>query len=528
LHFNRRRWSNDTLACTGFSASPAAIAMRSLLSLALLLCIAAHVRADVTLAPPFQDHAIVQRDKPLPVWGRAAPGEHVTVEFKGQRIGTTVGDDGCWLVYLEPVPASAEPAVLTVTGKNTLTVQDVLVGEVWLASGQSNMEWPVAKSADAEQEMATARFPLIREFDAANTVTDQPADTVAGMWQPCAPDTAGRFSAIAYFFARELHRKLGVPVGILNSTWGGTAIEAWTDAFTLKSTVTWPAIDARWQQSLAEFPERLANHPAELAAWKKADELAKATKTKNPLPWPRAPVGPGTPYALSGLFNGMIAPLQPYAMRGAIWYQGESNWPRPAEYAEVFPAMIRAWRAQWNQGDFPFYFVQLANFTVTNDPGGLAWAWLREAQMKALTLPNTGVAVTIDIGDPKDIHPRNKQEVGRRLALLAKAQVYDIPVDWSGPLFASARREGAAMRVSFTQAADGLTAGNKPLQAFELAGADRMFYPAAARIDRDTVVVSAPEVPAPEAVRYAWSNSPEANLFGGTGLPAAPFRSDAW
>ena len=503
--------------------------MRSLLLLALLLCIsAAGVRADVSLASPFQDHAVLQRDKPLPVWGRAAPGEKVTVEFLGQKVGATTDADGRWIVYLEPVPAVDTPTTLTVTGQNAVTLQDILVGEVWLASGQSNMEWPVERSNDAAAEIAAANYSLIREFNATNTVADQPADTVAGDWQVCSPATAGRLSAVAYYFARDLHRKLGVPVGILNSTWGGTAIEAWTDLVTLKSTSAWPAIDARWQQAIAEHPERVANYPAERAAYLEAAEKAKATKTQNPLTWPRAPAGPGTPSALSGLYNGMIAPLQPYALRGAIWYQGESNARRADEYGEVFSAMIRAWRAQWNQGDFPFYFVQLANFIVKDDESGRTWAHLREAQTQALALPNTGMAVIIDIGDANDIHPRNKQEVGRRLALLAKAKVYDIAVDWSGPVFVGAQREGAALRVKFTRVDDGLTAGGKPLQAFEIAGTDRQFYPATARIERGTVVVSAPEVPEPAAVRYAWTNNPDANLFNGTGLPAEPFRSDDW
>lgn len=503
--------------------------MRSLLLLALLLCIsAAGARADVSLASPFQDHAVLQRDKPLPVWGRAAPGEKVTVEFLGQKVGTTTGADGRWIVYLDPVPAVTTPTTLTVTGQNAVTLQDILVGEVWLASGQSNMEWSVERSNDAAAEIAAANFPQIREFNATNTVADQPADAVAGDWQVCSPTTAGRLSAVAYYFARDLHRKLGVPVGILNATWGGTPVESWTDLVTLKSTTAWPAIDARWQQAVAEHPERTANYATERAAWQEAEEKAKATKTKNTVPWPRAPAGPGTPNAISGLYNAMIAPLQPYALRGAIWYQGESNWRRADEYGEVFSAMIRAWRAQWNQGDFPFYFVQLANFIVKDDESGRGWAQLREAQTKALALPNTGMAVIIDIGDPNDIHPRNKQEVGRRLALLAKAKVYDIAVDWSGPVFVGAQREGAALRVKFNRVDDSLTAGGKPLQAFEVAGLDRKFYPATARIERGTVVVSAPEVPEPAAVRYAWTNNPEANLFNGTGLPAEPFRSDDW
>jgi sialate O-acetylesterase len=502
--------------------------MRSTLILFVLFFTATLAGAEVTLAPLFQDHAVLQRDKPLPVWGQAAAGERVTVDFLGQQVGTTAGADGRWIVYLEPAPASAVPAELTVTGTNVVVIRDILVGEVWLASGQSNMEWSVAKSADAEREIAAARFPLIREFDAKNISTQEPAATVAGAWKVCSPETAGSFSGVAYAFARDLHRKLGVPVGIVNSTWGGTAIEAWTDRFTLQSTAAWTGVNARWQEGLAEFAERSANHPAEMAAWRAAEEQAKATKTKNPLTWPRAPIGPGTPYAPAGLFNGMIAPLQPYALRGAIWYQGESNAARPAEYAELFPAMIRAWRAQWNQGDFPFLFVQLANFIVPNDTTERSWAFLRETQTKTLAVPQTGMAVTIDIGDPKDIHPRNKQEVGRRLALLAKAQVYDIPGDWSGPVFASAQREGAALRVRFTHAEGGLIADRKPLQSFEIAGADRKFFPATARIDRETVVVSAPGVPEPVAVRYAWSNNPDANLFNGAGLPAVPFRSDSW
>lgn len=502
--------------------------MRHLLAALTFLSTSLALLADVTPAPLFQNHAVLQRDKPLPVWGRAEPGERVSVAFQGQRIQTTAGTDGRWIVYLEPVPASAVPAELTITGKNTITVRDILVGEVWLASGQSNMEWFLAKSADGDAEAAAAKFPLIRQFDAVNTSAMAPADTVAGDWKLCSPETAGRFSGVAYFFARDLHRKLGVPVGIVNSTWGGTGVEAWTDTFTLQGTAAWTGVNARWLEGFAQFEERKANYPAEMEAWKKANEQAKATKTTNPLPWPRAPIGPGTPYVPAGLYNGMIAPLQPYALRGAIWYQGESNWPYPAEYTELFPAMIRAWRAQWNQGEFPFYFVQLADYKVPNDPSDIGWAILRETQTKALALPNTGMAVTIDIGDPADIHPRNKQEVGRRLALIAKHEVYAIPGDWSGPVFASAQREGNALRVRFTHASGGLTAERKPVQSLLIAGADRKFFPATAKIDGETLLVSAPEVPEPVAVRYAWSNAPEANLYNGAGLPAAPFRSDSW
>jgi sialate O-acetylesterase len=485
-------------------------------------------RADVTLAPLFQDHAVLQRDLPLPVWGLAAPGEHVTVTFHDQTIGTTTAADGRWMVYLAAVPASAEPAELIVTGKNTLTVRDILVGDVWLASGQSNMEWPLKSAANAEREVPAASFPQIRLFSVLRHVAGEPIDTVTGAWQPCSPESVKTFSAIAYFFARDLHRKLGVPVGVIGTYFGGTPIESWMSASTLRGTAAWPAIEARWLKDSADFPTYKLTYPALRAAWGKAEEHAKATKTKNPLTWPPPPIGPGTQFEPSGLFNGMIAPLQPYALRGMIWYQGEQNWQRPEEYAELFPAMIRSWRAQWGQGDFPFYFVQLANFTVVNDPTNRAWARLRDAQRSALALPATGMAVTIDIGNPKDIHPLNKHDVGRRLALIAKTEVYGIPGDDNGPTFAYVTGEPSAIRVHFTHAATGLIAAGKPVQSLEVAGADQKFYPASGKIERDTLLVSSPQVKVPLAVRYAWTNAPSANLFNGAGLPAVPFRSDDW
>lgn len=484
--------------------------------------------ATITLAPLFCDHAILQRDQPLPIWGRATPGEHLTVTFRGQKVGTTADRDGRWLVYLEPLPATLEPAELTVSGKETVVIRDVLLGEVWLASGQSNMEWPLANVPDAAKIIAAIHHPYIRQILVNHTVASDPADTVeTSGWQPATPNTVGAFSALAWYFAADLQRKLGVPVGLINSSWGGTLIESWMDARTLRAAAAWPAIDARWQAGLAEFPERQANHPAEMAAWQKAETQARATGTKNPVPWPRVPIGPGTPYAPAGLFNAMIAPLQPYALRGALWYQGESNCGRPAEYAELFPAMIRAWRAQWGR-ELPFYFIQLPNFISPGDASGHEWAWLREAQAKTLTEPATHMVVTIDCGDPDDIHPQNKATVGRRLAALALAQTYRLPVDSSGPRFAGFTREGAALRVRLAHADTGLIAERKPPQSFLIAGADRKFYPATAVIERDTVIVKSPQVPEPVAVRYAWSNAPVANLFNGAGLPCAPFRSDDW
>lgn len=481
------------------------------------------VRADVALASLFQDHAVLQRGAVVPVWGRADPGERVTVTFRDQTAGTTTASDGRWIALLPALEGSSESAPLTVTGKNVVTLRDVVVGEVWLCSGQSNMELPVARVVNAAAEIAAANFPLIRQVRINHAVASAPAESAANSgWLAATPENVSEFTAAGYFFARDVQRKIGVPIGLIHSSWGGTPIESWMSAFALNDPA-FAAVHARWAEDLAAFPARQAAYPAARAAWDAAEARAKATRTKNPLPWPRAPAGPGTPFEVGGLFNGMIAPLMPYAIRGALWYQGESNAPRPAEYRALFPALIRSWRAHWGGGDFPFYFVQLASFQSTD-----FWPPLREAQAAALALPNTGMAVAIDIGEPNDIHPRNKQEVGRRLASIAETELYDIPGDCSGPVFASATPEGAALRVRFTHVASGLVAYDKPVQALEVAGADRVFHPAGARIDRGTLVVAAPNVKRPVAVRYAWANAPEANLFNGAGLPAAPFRSDDW
>lgn len=481
--------------------------------------------ADLTLAPLFQNHAVLQRNQPVPVWGRAEPGEKITVSFRDQTVGTIAEADGRWIVYLAPMSAAIEPAELTVTGKTTVVVRDVLVGEVWLASGQSNMNRPLSSLPDAAKIIAGTNNPFVRFNTVALTAAASPAESVqTSGWLPVTPETAGTASAVAWYFAAEIQRKLGVPVGIIHSSWGGSKIEAWVDDRTLRGTKAWPAIDERWQYMIANYP-RIA---AEFSAWETQVKELLAKNLPPPATMPLLPRGPGSQHALGELFNGMIAPLQPYALRGVVWYQGESNWEYPAEYAELFPAMINAWRAQWGLGDFPFYFVQLPNFGQSYDSTQRSWAWLREAQTAALKLRNTGMAVTIDCGDPLDIHPQNKPTVGRRLAALALAQIYRVPCDWSGPRFAGAAREGSAMRVRFTHVDTGLIAERQLPSAFELAGADRKFYPATATLDRDTVIVKSPEVPEPVAVRYAWSNTPVANLFNGAGLPAAPFRSDDW
>jgi sialate O-acetylesterase len=523
-------------------------------SLTLALLIAGAMHADVTPASLFTDHAVLQRDKRVPVWGTADVGEKITVTFGDQTREATAGYDGRWIAFLDAMPAAGTGADLSIAGKNTITLRNVVVGEVWLCSGQSNMEWPVARAMNADAEIAAAQAPLIRHVRIEHTVANSPADRVkTSGWQPASPQTAGAFTAVGYFFARDIHQKLGVPIGIIHSSWGGTPIEAWMSPVAL-GDLAFADVAQRWQQTTADYPARKSEFDRRNAEWTQADAGAKAAINArvetaargrpalrlDPAalyndwlrqnPRPRAPRGPGDPWTPSGLFNGMINPLLPYALRGTLWYQGESNAERPGSYHALFAAMIKAWRAHFGQDDFPFYWVNLANWAVPTDNNekGRSFAWLRDAQTKTLALPNTGQALAIDIGEPRDIHPTNKQEVGRRLALLARNRLYGIPGDDTGPTFASATRDGAAMRVRFTHAASGLVAHDKPVQALELAGVDRVFYPADGRIDRDTLVVMSFSVRAPVAVRYAWTNSPEANLYSGAGLPAVPFRSDDW
>ena len=501
----------------------------------------ASAHANVTLAPLFADHAVLQSGKPVPVWGHADPGEKVVVKYLESTAASVADPAGRWMAQLPAMQAQAGGADLVVTGKNSVSIRDVVVGEVWLCSGQSNMEFTVydPKSTgyrlkNGEAEAAAASFPLVRQFTVARQIAEKPADAVGGAWTTCRPETAGRFTAVGYFFARDIFRRFGVPVGIIDCPWGGTPVESWMSPATLAGDPAFAVVGERWKQALAEYPARKTAFNAAIAEWTR-EEAAEATAGEarhsaflKTHPRPREPVGPGSPWMPACLFNGMVHPLIPYGIRGVLWYQGESNAPHASEYHRLFSAMIQDWRSQFGQGDFPFYWVQLASFNVPGDPTGASWAWLREAQAQTLSLPATGQALAIDIGDPDNIHPGNKQEVGRRLALIAKARVHGLSVDYSGPVYSGATAEGRSMRVHFEFADNGLTAAGKPLQAFELAGADRKFHPAAAAISGSTVVVRAAEVPAPVAVRYAWQNAPDANLFNGAGLPATPFRSDNW
>jgi sialate O-acetylesterase len=495
--------------------------MKQRFPLVLLLALAP-LSADVQLPALFSDNMLLQRDAPVQVWGKAEPGERVTVRFRGQSVTAAADAAGRWSAFLAPMPAGG-PDDLTIAGANTVTIRNVLVGDVWVASGQSNMDWPVSRSNNAENEIRTAANPRIRLFKVARNVADYPLEDVAGSWAPSSPDSVPEFSAVGYFFARNLEDKLKVPVGVIHTAWGGTPAESWTSLPALSADpLLLPHIEA-WARTLRAYSERLPGYERRLKEWEKQASEA-AARGQDPPRRPNAPSGPGHPWTPAGLYNAMIAPLTRYAIRGAIWYQGESNAGslRAPLYNRLFETMIRDWRRSWGQGDFPFLFVQLANYDKIDADG--RWPELRNAQSQTLALRNTGMAVTIDIGDPADIHPRNKQEVGRRLGLAARAIAYGEPLVYSGPMLRRVARDASALRLWFDHVGGGLTARGGELKSFQLAGPDRQFVPAAARIDGDSIVVTATQVPEPAAVRYGWSNNPECNLYNAEGLPALPFE----
>jgi sialate O-acetylesterase len=627
--------------------------------------------ADVRLPAIFTDHMVLQRDQKVPVWGWAGPGDTITVEINGQRTNARADRDGSWRASLSPMPAGG-PHTLTVTGRNTITLNDVLVGEVWLASGQSNMWWPVMAGEygvkDRKAEVAAANHPNLRFFTVPAATSLAPKiDCDATGWVACSPESVAGFSAVAYFFGRDLHQATGVPVGLIHSSWGGTVCEAWTSEGALKKLPDFAPLiqrmkdeapniekaEADYQQAMAAWTAQLAGydqgHEGEVPIWA-ARELDTTEWRTAQLPglWENAgypdldgymwyrkvlelpedwagkdltlslgpindmdrtyfngtlvgshegqtyasvprtysvpgslvvphvnvvavrvydqanvggihgnedqlyvtlagvadapviplagvwqnrpgaylrdvPAAPEPPVLRSGdpnvptvLYNAMIAPIVPYGIQGAIWYQGESNASRAYQYRTLFPAMISDWRAQWDQGDFPFLFVQLANFMKREDrPVESAWAELREAQAMTLDLPNTGMAVAIDIGEADDIHPQNKQEVGRRLSLWARHLAGGEQLVYSGPLYRAHQIEGNTIRIQFDHTAGGLkTLDQAPVTGFAIAGQD--------------VVVSSPAVPQPTAVRYSWGDNPDCNLYNAANLPASPFRTDTW
>jgi len=490
---------------------------RVLLPVCLLAFLAPLASATVTLPKLISDHMVFQCDMPVRVWGSAAPGESVRVRFRDQTVRAQADDQGRWELFLQPMDAGG-PNDMRVEGNNRLVVRDILVGEVWIASGQSNMRWRVDQSNDADAEIAAAKYPRIRLFQVELDTAGEPRADVTGVWKRCSPESAGVFSAVGYFFGRRLHQELNVPVGIIQSAWGGTPAEAWTSREKLRADpALWFYLN-RWDRVLAEWPAARIRYERDLAAWKRLPEADRP-------PEPRAPRGPGHQHAPAALYNAMVAPLTPYGIRGAIWYQGESNAgaDQARLYRRLFRTMIEDWRSRWGQGPFPFLFVQLANYQTGGD-----WPTLRESQTEALALRNTGMAVTVDIGDPEDIHPRNKQDAGKRLALWALAGTYGRKIVHSGPLYRQMTTEGDRIRLWFDHTGAGLKAWDGALRGFLIAGPDHVFHPAEAAIDGATVVVSSRLVEEPKAVRYAWDDDPPNNLRNSADLPASPFRTDDW
>jgi sialate O-acetylesterase len=653
------------------------------------------VWAEVSMPGVLSDHMVLQRDEPAPVWGKAQPGETVTVSIGEQSAAGIADDTGRWRVYLSPMPAGG-PFTMTVAGSNTLTLEDIYIGEVWLCSGQSNMQWPVSRSADPQAESEAADWPMIRMYEAEHTLSAEEQPDVEGVWRVCSPETVGGFSAVGYYFGRELHRELDVPIGLVHSSWGGSRAEPWTprqallthplyrseiekiDALRAAYFADKDAIDARYakeseayQQDLAAFLKHIENGGVGLVeSWQAPDHVtddwsvadvpgpwethagkemaefngvawfrrsvtipddwagrdlrlglgmiddtdrtffdgeqvgqtgfdvpgphnvvraytvpgrlatpgehtilvriadaygrggllgAKQYMTLTPVDdgdaqpislagewryridfaihrsdWPVSPQDPaGAQFkSPSAIYHGMLHPLIPYALRGAIWYQGESNAGEAEAYRELLPLMIRGWREAWGRPDLPFGIVQLANFMkAADEPGDSAWAELRDAQLHTFkTVDHTGLAVTIDIGDPANIHPKNKQEVGRRLALWALSRVYGQDTVWSGPIYRSMRIEGGKVYLTFDHTGGGLQArGGGPLRGFSIAGEGRHFIWAQAEIVGDEVAVWSDQVSDPVAVRYAWADNPDtANLINQQGLPASPFRTDDW
>ena len=496
--------------------------------IACVLCLLYALTANALVQPnsPFSDNVVLQRNMPVPVWGTASENGKITVTINQQRL-QTVAQNGKWSVKLAPMKAGG-PFTMVIKGENEVVIKNILVGEVWICSGQSNMERQLGIRGGQkpifnwENERDSALYPEIREFHVPRKGSEVPVEDANSKWVVCSPATVAEFSAVGYFFARDLYKQLKVPIGILFSSVGGTPAEFWTPYETLHS-------DSALSKVLADHDLQIKRYPVSLEKYKQKEagflekylaDSALARQAGKPLPHKPSPApNPVNSGAAGGLYNGMIHPLNPFAIKGVTWYQGESNRDNPDFYQDLFPAMINGWRKEWKQGNFPFLFVQVAPY-YSMPPT------IREAQLMALSkASNTAMVVTTDCGDSVDIHPTWKQPVGARLALAARALAYKEKLEYSGPLFQSMKLKGNQAVLSFSHAKS-LVAKDGELQGFTIAGSDGQFVPATAVIKGTTILVSAPGITQPAAVRYGWSNVPHVNLFNEAGLPASPFRTD--
>ncbi|MEQ8847830.1 sialate O-acetylesterase [Botrimarina sp.] len=503
----------------------------------LLVCLAAcPAIAEVELPMVFSHRMVMQRDAPAPVWGTAAAGEGVQVSIGGQRHEATADGSGRWRVTLDPLSVG-EPLTLRVSGDQTdepVVVRDVLVGDVWICSGQSNMEWPLSRSRDADLARMSADRPQIRLLEVDQLGCQEPLGDIDQAWKVCSPEAAESFSAVGYFFGVQLNEALDVPIGLVRNAWGGSACEAWAPMDRLEGNEAFADYLRQWREREAEHDEAAlrADYAERLAEFYERRDAAYAAGEPLPeRPWVNNPLfGQNRP---ANLYNARVLPLAPMAIKGVIWYQGESNAGRHASYRELFATTIRAWRDAWGQGDFPFYWVQLADFRDEARSAAEAsdWAHLREAQSQvADDLPATGQAVIIDLGEANDIHPQNKRDVGLRLARLALADTYGKGLEGRSPRFDSLETDGTAAVAVFRRVAGKLcTFDGVAPRGFAIAGEDKRFYPAEAEtIDKNRIKLTSPEVDRPVAVRYGWANNPRVNVYDSQWLPLTPFRTDDW
>jgi sialate O-acetylesterase len=474
------------------------------------LALASPSYADVQLPGIISEHMVLQRGAPVRIFGKAQPGEAVTVSFRGQTAQTTTDPLGRWEVWLNPLTTGAA-ADMTIKGANTLTVADVLVGDVWIGSGQSNMQWTVKDSDNADAEIASANYPQIRLFYVPRKTSSTPVDDVDAKWIVCSPESVPGFSAVLYYFGREIHKDTKVPMGLIHSSWGGTPIASWISGPSLMGNARLQPFLGYWQNAIVNYPANYARYEQNVKKWEASGSQGAR---------PAAPLGPGHAHEPTTLYNAMIAPLIKYTIKGALWYQGETEAGRAQGdiYGEALMTLVNDWRRAFAQGDFPFYWVQLANYGNAAKNGH--WMRVQEGQVKATALRNTGLVVITDIGNPTNIHPTNKQDVGRRLSLLAQSK-------GASPLYRQFTREGNAIRIWFDNAGTALkTRGGGPVTGFQIAGADGKYVPATATIDGTTVRVWSADVAEPKSVRYAWDYNPDANLVNALGLPASLFRTD--
>ena len=515
-----------------------------LASLCITMCCALAACAQVKPSALFGDHMVLQSDMPVPIWGTAEPAEKITIKFNGQTKSATADASGKWMVRLTKLKPGG-PFEMTIAGNKPgeapIVVKDVLVGEVWLGSGQSNMDFTVATTPrhyfagvkNEADEIAAANYPSIRMFTGAWKNSYDPQTEISGAWLIVTPENVKEMSAIGYLFARDMQKELKVPFGIITEAFGASTAEAWTSREALAADPKLKPLIDTFDAKVAAYKTNPPDMTAAMKAWQEDATKAQAAGQRQPRrPSNGNPIG--DQHNPTVMYNGMIAPVIPYAIKGVLWYQGEAINGGATGY-KLYPllqsTLIKDWRQRWGEGDFPFYICQLAPLkpwptrpdTWYNNPG------VREAQATVLSLPNTGMAVTIDIGDPVNIHPKDKQDVADRLTRIALANTYGRNIEFSGPMYDSMKVEGDAIRIKFTHVDAGLVAKGGELKTFTIAGKDGKFVPAIARIDHNTLVVSSPDVAEPAAVRYAWDNYPEGcNLYNGDGLPAPPFRTDTW